>query len=171
MSEETSEHTADDQQVPEEATDTPVDDGAGVAVEHDIDALLAERDEFKDIALRLQADFENYKKRISQEKTDEVNRATGRLAEALLPVLDACEAAFAHGADGIEPVWKSLLGALSQQGLKAYDLVDKPFDPMTAEAVMHEPGDGGEPVVIEVLRTGYEWNGRVLRAAMVKVRG
>lgn len=137
----------------------------------ELEVAVIERDEFKDIALRLQADFENYKKRITQEKTDEVNRATGRLAESLLPVLDACEAAFAHGAEGIEPVWKSLLGALSQQGLKAYDLVDKPFDPMTAEAVMHEPGDGGEPVVIEVLRTGYEWKGRVLRAAMVKVRG
>ena len=159
--------------MPEEAApaaDAILDD-AETVVEHDIAALLAERDEFKDIALRLQADFENYRKRVSQEKTDEVNRATGRLAEALLPVLDACEAAFAHGADGIEPVWKSLLGALSQQGLKAYDLVDKPFDPVTAEAVMHEPGDGGEPVVVEVLRTGYEWKGRVLRAAMVKVRG
>lgn len=141
------------------------------AVEHDIAALLAERDEFKDIALRLQADFENYKKRVAHVQADEVDRATGRLAEALLPVLDACEAAFAHGADAVEPVWKALLGALSQQGLKAYDLVDKPFDPATAEAVMHEPGDGGDPVVVEVLRTGYEWKGRVLRAAMVKVRG
>jgi len=140
-------------------------------VQHDIAALLAERDEFKDIALRLQADFENYKKRVAQVQSDEVDRATGRLAEALLPVLDACEAAFAHGADAVEPVWKALLSALSQQGLKAYDLVDKPFDPVTAEAVMHEPGDGGDPVVAEVLRTGYEWKGRVLRAAMVKVRG
>jgi molecular chaperone GrpE len=119
----------------------------------------------------LQADFENYKKRVAQVQSDEVDRATGRLAEALLPVLDACEAAFAHGADAVEPVWKALLSALSQQGLKAYDLVDKPFDPVTAEAVMHEPGEGGDPVVAEVLRTGYEWKGRVLRAAMVKVRG
>jgi molecular chaperone GrpE len=82
-----------------------------------------------------------------------------------------CEAAFAHGSDGVEPVWKSLLGALSTQGLKAYDLLNQPFDPSTAEAVMHEPGDGGEPVVVEVLRTGYEWKGRVLRAALVKVKG
>ena len=175
MSEETPEHTAGDQQVPDEAVEQPVESAVdGVvedAVEHDIASLLAERDEFKDIALRLQADFENYKKRISQEKTDEVNRATGRLAEALLPVLDACEAAFVHGSDGVQPVWSLLLKALESQGLKAYDLVDQPFDPMTAEAVMHEPGDGGDPVVVEVLRTGYEWKGRVLRAAMVKVRG
>jgi molecular chaperone GrpE len=167
MSEQESESLNNDNVV----DDIDKDNVEDAAVEHDIAALLAERDEFKDIALRLQADFENYKKRVAHVQADEVDRATGRLAEALLPVLDACEAAFAHGADGVEPVWKALHGALSQQGLKAYDLVDKPFDPATAEAVMHEPGDGGEPVVVEVLRTGYEWKGRVLRAAMVKVRG
>jgi molecular chaperone GrpE len=47
----------------------------------------------------------------------------------------------------------------------------QPFDPELHEAVMHEPGDGGESVVIESLRTGYLWKGRVLRPAMVKVRG
>jgi molecular chaperone GrpE len=140
-------------------------------VEHDIETLLSERDEFKDIALRLQADFENYKKRVAQVHADDVNRATGKLAEELLPVLDACEAAFAHGADGVEPIWSALMGALSKQGLVAMDLVGQPFNPELAEAVMHEPGDGGDPVVVEVLRTGYEWKGRVLRAAMVKVKG
>ncbi|CAB4657673.1 unannotated protein [freshwater metagenome] len=142
-----------------------------VAVEHDIEALLAERNEFKDIALRLQADFENYKKRMTQTQSDEIARATGRLAESLLPVLDACEAAFAHGADGVEPIWSSLMGALKSQGLVAMDLLDQPFNPELAEAVMTEPGDGGDPIVSEVLRTGYEWKGRVLRAAMVKVKG
>ena len=140
-------------------------------VEHDIETLLKERNEFKDIALRLQADFENYKKRVASQQQDEVDRATGRIADALLPVLDACEAAFTHGADGVEPIWSALMGALSKQGLVALDLVDKPFDPSVAEAVVHEVGDGGEPVVVEVLRTGYQWKGRVLRAAMVKVRG
>jgi molecular chaperone GrpE len=140
-------------------------------VEHDIETLLSERDEFKDIALRLQADFENYKKRVAQVHADDVNRATGKLAEELLPVLDACEAAFAHGADGVEPIWSALMGALSKQGLVAMDLVGQLFNPELAEAVMHEPGEGGDPVVVEVLRTGYEWKGRVLRAAMVKVKG
>lgn len=139
--------------------------------EYDIETLLKERDEFKDIALRLQADFENYKKRVSQMHADDVNRATGHIADALLPVLDACEAAFAHGADGVEPIWSALIGALSKQGLVAMDLVGKPFNPELAEAVMHDPGEGGEPLVVEVLRTGYEWKGRVLRAAMVKVKG
>lgn len=139
--------------------------------ELDVESLLKERDEFKDIALRLQADFENYKKRVSQQLVDDVDRATGKLAEALLPVLDACEAAFSHGVEGVEPVWSALMGTLQKQGLVALDILEKPFDPLLAEAVMHEPGEGGEPVVSEVLRTGYEWKGRVLRAAMVKVRG
>jgi len=142
-----------------------------LVVEYDIETLLAERNEFKDIALRLQADFENYKKRVSHAQSDEIARATGRLAESLLPVLDACEAAFAHGAEGVEPIWSSLIGALKTQGLVAMDLLDQPFNPELAEAVMTEPGDGAEPIVSEVLRTGYEWKGRVLRAAMVKVKG
>jgi molecular chaperone GrpE len=161
MSEEEANHSESSEVTAQEET----------VVEHDIEALLSERDEFKDIALRLQADFENYKKRVAQVHADDVNRATGKLAEELLPVLDACEAAFAHGADGVEPVWSALMGALSKQGLVAMDLVGKAFNPELAEAVMHEPGDGGDPVVVEVLRTGYEWKGRVLRAAMVKVKG
>ena len=146
-------------------------DDAAVEVEHDIDALIAERDQYRDIALRLQADFENYRKRVAAQGDAEVDRATGRLAESLLPVLDACEAGFAHAATGIEPIWSALMGALQRQGLEAMDLQDKPFDPSHAEAVIHEPGDDGETIVAEVLRTGYLWKGKVLRAAMVKVRG
>ena len=74
-------------------------EAAAEPVELDIERLLSERDQFKDIALRLQADFENYRRRMSAQTNDEIDRATGRVVEALLPVLDACEAAFAHGAD------------------------------------------------------------------------
>ena len=144
---------------------------AAVTVEHDIDALVAERDQYRDIALRLQADFENYRKRAAAQGDAEVDRATGKLAESLLPVLDACEAGFAHDPAGVEPIWSALMGALQRQGLEAMDLVGKPFDPSFADAVVHEPGDGDEPSVADVLRTGYVWKGRVLRPAMVKVHG
>jgi molecular chaperone GrpE len=166
--------TTHDEVVEEATADaTAVEDGAEAVDLGDVDvvAVLAERDEFKDIALRLQADFDNYRKRVSTDVANEVERATGRLAEALLPVLDACEAAVTHGAEGVEPIWSALIGALQREGLVALDLEGKPFDPSVADAVMHEEGDGGEPTVAEVLRTGYEWKGRVLRAAMVKVRG
>ena len=136
-----------------------------------LDDVMKERDEFKDIALRVQADFENYRKRAATQMNDELDRAVGKLVEQLLPVLDACEAAVAHGVEGVEQVWSSLIGALQKQGLEALDLAGKPFDPSLADAVMHEEGDGSESVVLEVLRTGYLWKGRVLRAAMVKVKG
>jgi len=146
---------------------------AEAVFEHDVATLLAERDQFKDIALRLQADFENYRKRVTTQQADEIDRATGKIAESLLPVLDACEAAFAHRVEGVESIWSALIGTLQKQGLQALDLAGQMFDPAVAEAVMHEPGDGdgGEPLVTEVLRTGYTWKGRVLRPAMVKVRG
>ena len=159
---------------PTEATESDVElveDVQDVLAELNIDEVIKERDEFKDIALRVQADFENYRKRAAVQLTDEVDRSTGRIVEAMLPVLDACEAAVAHGVEGVENIWSSLLGTLQKSGLEALDLQGQPFDPALAEAVLHEAGDGGEAVVVEVLRTGYRWKGRVLRAAMVKVKG
>jgi molecular chaperone GrpE len=159
---------------PTDATESDVElveDVQDVLAELNIDEVIKERDEFKDIALRVQADFENYRKRAAVQLTDEVDRSTGRIVEAMLPVLDACEAAVAHGVEGVENIWSSLLGTLQKSGLEALDLQGQPFDPALAEAVLHEEGDGGEAVVVEVLRTGYRWKGRVLRAAMVKVKG
>jgi molecular chaperone GrpE len=152
------------------AVDAAEVEAAEEAVELDIEALRAERDQFKDIAMRLQADFDNYRKRVATQQADEVQRATGRIAEALLPVLDACEAAYGQHPAEVEPLFNLLLGELRKLGLETMNLHDQPFDPNLAEAVLHEPGDGGEPVVSEVLRSGYTWKGRVLRAAMVKVR-
>jgi molecular chaperone GrpE len=153
----------------------PDEQGPGTAeaeaqIEADLAALLQERDDALDAARRVQADFENYRKRVNTQTADDVERATGRLVEAILPVLDACEAAFAHGAEDVEPIWSALIGALQKQGLEAMDPMDKPFDPNLHEAVMHEEGDD-VPIVSEVLRTGYLWKGKVLRAAMVKVKG
>ena len=164
----------DDLVVESESSDSTQEtniEGVAVNTEVTLDDVMKERDEFKDIALRVQADFENYRKRAASQMGDELDRALGKLVEQLLPVLDACEAAVAHGVEGVEQVWSSLIGALQKQGLEALDLAGKPFDPALADAVMHEEGDGSEPVVLEVLRTGYRWKGRVLRAAMVKVKG
>ena len=156
-----------------DAASSEIDAPLGFDVSDVLAAVTKERDDFKDLALRLQADFENFRKRVTAQVTDDVDRATAKLVESVLPVLDACEAAAAHGVQGIESVWSSLLGALQKQGLEALDLADKPFDPATADAVVHEPSDGSEngPMVVEVLRTGYRWKGRVVRAAMVKVKG
>jgi molecular chaperone GrpE len=144
---------------------------AADALEVDLELLLSERAQYLDAYRRAQADFENYRKQAQKRQDDAVLRALGGFVEKLLPVLDACDAALAHGANEVEPVLAALYGALGKEGLERIDPKGEPFDPAEAEAVMHEPGEGGEQVVSEVLRTGYRWRGRVLRPAMVKVTG
>ncbi len=136
----------------------------------DVPALLAEREEYKGMAQRIQADFDNFRKRSAAQSLAEADRASGRLAEALLPVLDAAEAAFVRHPDEVGPLLNQMLVELKKHGLETLDLEGKPFDPEFAEAVAHEPGDGGEPIVSEVLRSGYTWKGKILRAAMVKTK-
>jgi len=141
--------------------------------EVDLPTALAQRDEYLALARRVQADFENFRKRTIKQQQDQAATATARLAEALLPVLDACDNAVIHGVDGVAPIHKQLLDVLGKAGLEVVPTEDVAFDPNQHEAVLHEPGDGessGEPQIVEVLRTGYRWGGRVLRAAMVKVK-
>jgi len=132
--------------------------------------LSEQRDQYRDLAQRVQADFENYRKRVQTQMRDEADRATAKLAEALLPVLDAAEAAFLRHPAEIEPLLNVMLAELRKLGLETLDLDGEPFDPNLAEAVAHEQADGGEVVVAEVLRSGYRWNGRTLRPAMVRTR-
>jgi molecular chaperone GrpE len=151
---------------------------AAAAVQGDIDAVIQndhakiarERDDYLDALKRLQADFENYKKRILKQQTEHLERASESLVEKLLPVLDTFDLARRHGGEGLDQVQGQLMAALEKEGLERIDPLDKPFDPNESEAVAHEEGDGG-PVVSEVMRTGYRFKGRLLRPAMVKVKG
>ena len=77
-------------------------------------------------------------------------------------MLDAAEAAYVQHPDEVGPLFNLMLGELRKHGLEPIDLLEKPFDPNLADAVAHESGDGGEPVVAEVLRSGYLWHGRTL---------
>ncbi|HLI25192.1 MAG TPA: nucleotide exchange factor GrpE, partial [Acidimicrobiales bacterium] len=125
-----------------------------------------------DALRRLQADFENYKKRMVRQQTEHLERAAEGLVGKLLPVLDTADLAMAHGAgDSVAQLRSSLLETLSREGLERIEPVDQPFDPAVADAVAHEPGDDGPMTVIDVMRAGYRWKGRVLRPAMVKVKG
>jgi len=152
--------------------DEPADDSSDEAdaVVHDVDELLSEIERFKDMAMRAQADFENFRKRSSAQLADEIERATGRLAESFLPVLDAAEAAFVRHPDEVGPLLNLMLTELKRHGLETLDIVGSPFDPEVAEAVAHENADGGEVVVAEVMRSGYRWKGRTLRPAMVRTK-
>jgi molecular chaperone GrpE len=141
-----------------------------------------ERDEYRDTLQRLQADFENYRKRVARVGEETASRAAADLAAKLLPVLDALDLAEAHfgAADAAEldsveakalvQARALLLDTLTRAGLSRIDAVGAPFDPQIHDAVAHVDGDG-EPLVDDVLRAGYEWRGAVLRPAMVRVRG
>jgi molecular chaperone GrpE len=134
-------------------------------------ALARQRDEYLDALRRLQADFENYKKRMLKQQTDYLERAAVSLVEKLLPVLDTVDLAVAHGGgEAVEQIWTALNDTLAQEGLERIDPLGDPFDPTQHDAVLHEPGEG-EAQVADVMRAGYRWKGRVLRPAMVKVRG
>lgn len=141
----------------------------------DVERLTTERDGYLDRLRRSQADFENSKKRIQRDAEVRAEALVGRLVEDLLPVLDACDGAMAHGESAVEPVFAALLQSLEKNGLERIDPAGDVFDPNRHEAVLHEPaGDDDDPalsVVTDVLRIGYGWKGRVVRAAMVKVRG
>lgn len=135
----------------------------------DMDRLQSERNDYLDQLLRTRADFDNYRKRIVKQQSEHELRAAEALVEKLLEPMDTLDLAVTHG-QGFQQARDMLANVLAKEGLERIDPVGKPFDPNEADAVAHEDGDGG-PVVAEVLRPGYRWKGRVIRPAMVKVRG
>jgi len=140
----------------------------------DLDRVTAERDAFLDDSRRIAADFANFRRQTEKRNADLVEQANARLVENLLPTLDACEAAVQHGTVGVEALQAALLAVLEREGLARVRPDGEAFDPALHEAVLHEPADETDtdgPIVVEVLRTGYQLNGRVIRPALVKVRG
>src|SRR5690348_17922393 len=103
----------------EEPAADPIEQ-AEAAVQEDIDVakIARERDDYLDALKRLQADFENYKKRILKQQTEHLERAAESLVEKLLPVLDTFDLAIAHGGDGLDQVKGQLMSALEKEGLE-----------------------------------------------------
>jgi molecular chaperone GrpE len=169
---EVTEAVADSAVPPEEPAAAPAEPAVpdDAAIQEDIARIAAERDDYLDALRRLQADFENYKKRILKQQTEHLERAAEGLVEKLLPALDNFDLALAHG-EGFDQVHASLMTALEKEGLERIDPLGKPFDPNEHDAVAHEEGDGDQPVVSEVMRTGYRFKGKLVRPAMVKVKG
>ena len=159
--------------------------GGAAAVAAELDPLLAalrERDEYLVALQRIQAEYENYRKRIARQQDELAARAAAGLVDKLLPVLDALDLAEAHlnetldltdDGKALRASRAQLMDILSREGLERIDQAGVPFDPTIHDAVAHSEGDGSEggTVVEEVLRSGYRWKGQELRAAMVRVRG
>jgi molecular chaperone GrpE len=151
---------------------------AGQDDEDDIEAARAEANQYREHLQRLQAEFDNYRKRVLREQTTAVEQAARPVFRRLLEVLDDFDLALMHAQDrpdfdrflhGVELVYAKLLDTLRAEGLEQMDAQGKPFDPENHEALM-QTGDGeGDPVVADVLRPGYTLKGRVLRPAGVRV--
>jgi molecular chaperone GrpE len=156
-----------------------VDEDPQEAVMAEAVAARAQADSYLDDLRRLQAEFDNYRKRTMREQTARIASASQALVTKLLPVLDNFELAVSHAEQsrdfarmlkGVEMVFGELREVLSNEGLVSIEAEGKPFDPERHEAVVAVEQEGAEPgTVVDVIRKGYEFNGRVLRPAMVKV--
>ncbi|SDK37512.1 nucleotide exchange factor GrpE [Natronincola ferrireducens] len=138
----------------------------------------AEGKEYYDRMVRLQADFNNYKKRVEKEKSDIYLYANEKLAADLLNIIDNLERALASQGEenkgnglyeGIELVQKQMIDTLKKHGIEEIDALNKPFDMNLHHAVMKEEAEAETDQVIEVFQKGYTIHGRILRPAMVKV--
>jgi molecular chaperone GrpE len=152
-----------------------------VAKSEEIDELEALRNENEELITtlqRLQADFDNYRKRAARDQESLVARAGERIVKELLPILDdlerALEAADQHEEakleDGVQLVHRQLEQLLEKEGLAVVETAGK-FDPHVHEALLTQPSDRDEGSVIEVLQKGYRLGDRVLRPARVVVAG
>jgi molecular chaperone GrpE len=139
---------------------------------------LEEANELRDRHLRLKAEWDNYRKRTEAERADERSRATQRLVEKLLPIIDDVERAIEHSEnaseeslkEGIAQVCSKLVSVLTGEGVKVIDPKGEPFDANRHSAISKlEDNKVPEETVLEVYQKGYEMGSRILRPAMVIV--
>ena len=150
-----------------------------LTLEAELIQAKAKTDEHYDHLLRLQADFDNYRKRTQKEKTEIIKYASERVIGDLLPVLDNFERAvsaaqinpdFSAFSQGVEMILRQLQTALSKEGLKAIEAIGQPFDPNLHDAVLRvESEEHPENTVVDELQKGYYLKEKVLRPSMVKV--
>jgi len=126
--------------------------------------------EMQALLQRVQADFENYKKRVEQEKQDFARYAYAGFAAKLLPVIDSFEQAIKNNADkGMRLLYSQLMDVLCKEGLRKIDCAGKEFDPYLHEAMMQEVSDKEQGTILEELQPGFMFNDAVIRHAKVKV--
>jgi molecular chaperone GrpE len=140
--------------------------------------LAADLDELRQTLLRRQADFENYRKRIEKERSEDSRRATARVIEGLIPIIDGFEHALAAHREteyenyrkGFELIYKQLLDNVAKLGAERIDPTGKQFDPHLHQAMDRtETAEHADGTILQVFQPGYLFHGRVLRPAMVRV--
>ena len=141
----------------------------------EVEKLRQEKDEVFTRLQRLQADFENFRKRSSKERVELLSSANSDLVTSLLPVMDNFKRALdgqekSKFTEGIQMILKQFKEILEKEGLKEIECLNQPFDPNFHDAVMQGEEEGvPENTVVEVFQTGYTFKDKVIRPAMVKV--
>ena len=151
------------------------------STEKDFEKQLEEKqqkiEELTDALKRLQAEFENYKKRIDKEKIEFVKYAHADMIAQLLPVLDSFEIALKNASDkekfveGIKIIYAQLYSVLKAEGLKPIKATGEKFDPYKHEVLMKQESEKPEETILEEFQKGYMLNDRVLRHSKVKISG
>lgn len=181
MTNEASESTGETEE--EETSETSESSESSELSEHEqeLAALKQALEEQKDRNLRLQAEFDNFRRRTRQEKEEFAKYASSKLIEQLLPVLDNFERAmdssnssqdFESLKKGIEMVMRQMKQVMEEEGLQEIEAVGQPFNPEFHQAVMQvESDEHEEGMIVEELQKGYKLKEKVLRPSMVKVSG
>lgn len=148
------------------------------ALKADLDAATAKADEYLTLAQRVQADFDNFRRRNQNVRHDAFEDGARTFATTLLPVIDNLERALSAAKDspdaslkeGVDMVLRQMNDVFDKRGIKPINRMGEPFDPALENAVMQGTSEDGEPgTVCEVFQKGYQMDGQVLRHAMVKV--
>ena len=167
--------------VDDEPTELVLDDAVELPPEEDAPRLQKEVTEAHDKLLRLQADFDNFRKRAQRERMEAIQYGPQNLVKDLLSVVDNLERAIDHaqqseGGDlqsflqGVELVQREFLGVLGNHGVNEIEAAGKPFDPALHEAMAQVPMTESEPnTVVDVLQKGYQLRDRLVRASRVVV--
>jgi molecular chaperone GrpE len=144
----------------------------------DVAKLAADLEDLRQTLLRRQADFDNYRKRIEKERAEDAKRATARVIEGLIPVIDGFEHALAAHREaeyenyrkGFELIYKQLLDHVKRLGVERIEPAGMPFDPHLHQAMDRtETTEHPDGTILQVFQPGYVFHGRVLRPAMVRV--
>ena len=142
-----------------------------------VDALTAERDDMRDTAQRLQAEFNNFRRRTESVRKESYDDGMRKAVELVLPAMDSLERALDAAkedqsplAEGVRLMNKQLQDCLQKMGVEKIDAAGKPFDPALHNAVLSEEAEGVESgTVLEELQTGYSLGGKIIRHSIVKV--
>jgi molecular chaperone GrpE len=162
----------------EQSTEAKAVEADAAKADAEMAKLTADLEELRQSMLRSQADFANYRRRIEKERFEDSKRATARVIEGLIPIIDGFEHALAAHREaeyenyrkGFELIYKQLLDNITKLGVERIDPIGKPFDPHLHQAMDRtETTEEKDGTILQVFQPGYVFHGRVLRPAMVRV--